>query len=88
MHMYVVFITLLQNYEKAVHAHNYRFFWKGLCFISISTVLFQLHGSKAGLFEDNVFWVGQYDSPNLHRPLFCLPLIGKRCAGNEVGKLK
>ena len=24
-------------------------------------ILFQLHGSKAGLFEGNLFWVGQYD---------------------------
>ena len=31
MRMYVIFIILLQNYEKAIHAHNYRFFWKGLC---------------------------------------------------------
>ena len=26
-------------------------------------ILFQLYGSKAGLFEGNVFWVGQYDPP-------------------------
>ena len=32
MRMYVIFIILLQNYEKAIHAHNYRFFWKELCF--------------------------------------------------------
>ena len=30
--MYVVFIILLENYEKAVHMHNYNFFRKGLCF--------------------------------------------------------
>ena len=30
--MSVIFIFLLQNYEKAIYAHNYRFFWKGLCF--------------------------------------------------------
>ena len=29
-------------------------------------ILFQLHGSKAGLFEGNLCWVGQYDYPNLH----------------------
>ena len=23
-------------------------------------ILFQLYGSKAGLFESNLFWVGQY----------------------------
>ena len=28
-------------------------------------ILFQLYGSKAGRFESNLFWVGQYD-PNLH----------------------
>ena len=28
-------------------------------------ILFQLYGSKAGLFESNLFWVGQYDpTPN------------------------
>ena len=32
MHMHIIFIILLQNYEKAVHAQNYRLFWKGLCF--------------------------------------------------------
>ena len=26
-------------------------------------VLFQLYGTNAGLFEDNLFWVGQYDHP-------------------------
>ena len=25
-------------------------------------ILFQLYGSKAGLFDDSLFWVGQYDS--------------------------
>ena len=25
-------------------------------------ILFQIYGSKAGLFESNLFWVGQYDS--------------------------
>ena len=24
-------------------------------------IIFQLYGSKAGLFEGNLFWVGQYD---------------------------
>ena len=27
-------------------------------------ILFQLHGSKGGLFESNLFWVGQYDPPS------------------------
>ena len=26
-------------------------------------ILFQLYGSKARLFESNLFWVGQYDHP-------------------------
>ena len=26
MHMYVIFMIALQNYEKNVHVHNYRFF--------------------------------------------------------------
>ena len=26
-------------------------------------ILFQLYDFKAGLFEGNLFWVGQYDSP-------------------------
>ena len=30
-------------------------------------ILFQLYGSKGGLFESNSFWVGHYDHPcNLH----------------------
>ena len=28
-------------------------------------ILFQLYGSKAGLFEDNLFWLDQYDHPNV-----------------------
>ena len=27
----------------------------------VLTILFQLYGSKAGLFEGNLFWVGQCD---------------------------
>ena len=39
--------------------HNYGFFWNGLCFnYLISTLCL---GFKAGLFEGNLFWVGQYD---------------------------
>ena len=44
MRMYVIFIILLQNYEKAVHVHNYRFFWKGCVLI----IVFALYGSKGG----------------------------------------
>ena len=33
----------------------------------VIVILFQLYGSKAGLFEGDLFWVGQYDpTPNLH----------------------
>ena len=27
----------------------------------VSIILFQLYGTKNGLFEGNLFWVGQYD---------------------------
>ena len=30
----------------------------------VLTTLFQFYGSKAGLFESNLFWVGQYYSPS------------------------
>ena len=68
MRMCVIFIILLKNYEKAVHAHNYRFLWKGLCF---NYLISPLYGSKVGLFEGNLFWVAQYKptpppSSNLH----------------------
>ena len=29
----------------------------------ILIILFQIYGSKAGLFEGNLFWVGQYAPP-------------------------
>ena len=29
--------------------------------VSVLVILFQLYDSKAGLFEVNLFWVGQYD---------------------------
>ena len=33
----------------------------------VLTILFQLYGSKAGIFKCNLFWVGHYDPfPNLH----------------------
>ena len=34
----------------------------------ILIILFQLYGTKGGLFEGNLFWVGQYeyDPPRLH----------------------
>ena len=28
-------------------------------------ILFQLYGSKAKLFEDNLLWLDQYDHPNV-----------------------
>ena len=30
----------MYNYEKAVHAHNHGFFWKGLCFNYLVSTLF------------------------------------------------
>ena len=30
---------------------------------SVLIILFQLYGSKVGLFEGNLFWMGQYDPP-------------------------
>ena len=27
-------------------------------------ILFQIYGSMTGLFDGNLFWVGQYDPPN------------------------
>ena len=32
----------------------------------ILIILYQLYGSKSGLFEGNLFWVGQYYSPSLY----------------------
>ena len=34
-------------------------------------ILFQLYGSKTGLFEGNFFWMGQYYLLNFH--------IGRKC---------
>ena len=31
-------------------------------------ILFQLYGSKTGLFESNLFWVGQYDNMTISPP--------------------
>ena len=50
--MYIILI------KKAVYAHNSSFFCKG------RFILLQLYGSKDKLFEDNLFWVGQYDPPS------------------------
>ena len=35
----------------------------------IYTILFQLYGCKAGVFEDNLFWEGKYDPPAPPPPL-------------------
>ena len=59
MHIYVIFIILLQHYEKAVHVPNYRFFWKELSF----NYYFKCNGSKAELSKSNLFWVGQHEPP-------------------------
>ena len=52
--MYVIFVILFQNYEKAIHAHNFRLFWKGLCFNYLISTLW--------LFQVNLFWVGKYST--------------------------
>ena len=40
--MYIIFMILSQNYEKAVHVDNYRLLWKGLCFNSVISTLMAL----------------------------------------------
>ena len=37
--------------------------------------LFRLYDSKAGLFEGNLCWVGQYDTSNLHNGRRTSPII-------------
>ena len=61
MCMYIIFMILVQNYENAIHAHNYRLFCKGLFLI----ILFQLYDTKGGLFGGNFYsgWVSL--TPNL-----------------------
>ena len=34
------------------------------------TILFQLYGSKAEVFEDNLFWEGKYDPPPPLQPSY------------------
>ena len=67
MRMYIIFIILLWNYEKAVPK-----FLGSSGRDCVLIILFQLYGSKTGLFESDFFWLGQYEpsTPNLH--------IGKR----------
>ena len=38
-------------------------------------ILFQLYGFKAEFFEGTLFWVGQYDSTNLHLGRKTNPLL-------------
>ena len=38
-------------------------------------ILFQLCGSKTGLFECNLFWLDQYDAINLHIGRRTSPII-------------
>ena len=45
-----MYVVILYNYEKAVHAHNHRFFWKRMCF----NYPFQLYGTKAGFLQANL----------------------------------
>ena len=39
--------------------------FKALLEETVLIILFQLYGSKAELFEDNLFWISPYD---LHQP--------------------
>ena len=43
----------------------------------IYTILFQLYGSKAGVFEDNLFWEGKYDPPPLQPSYLLKELLEK-----------
>ena len=54
--MYVIFIILLWNYEKAVHKNLGS---SGRDCVLI--ILYQHYGRKTGLFEICFFWVGQYE---------------------------
>ena len=61
MHMYIIFIILLLNYEKTIRAHNIGSSGRDCVLI----ILFQIYGCKAEPIEDSLFWVGQYDLPHL-----------------------
>ena len=46
----------------------------------VSSILLQLYGTKARLFEGNLFRVGRYDHPNFHigrrtNPIFILIIL-------------
>ena len=56
MHLYLIFIIFLQNYEKAIH--TIIVFSGRYC---VLVILFELYESKARLFEGYLFWVDQYD---------------------------
>ena len=57
MSMYVIFTTLLLNYEEAVH----RTILGSSGRDCVSIILFQFYCSNGGFFESNLIWVGQYD---------------------------
>ena len=52
MHMYVIFLILLQKLHMCTITGS-----SGRDFVLI--ILVQLYGSKAGLLKGNLFWVGQ-----------------------------
>ena len=62
MRVYIIFIILLQNYEKPYMSIIVAFSGSDCVLI----ILFQRYGTKVGLFEGNFFWLGQYDNPNIH----------------------
>ena len=68
--MYVIFKILSYNYEEAIHA---QISYSGRDNVLI--ILFQLYGSKTGLFQANLFWVGRYGH---HPPPSPTAFIGRR----------
>ena len=58
MHMYVIKIMKKQYMCTVIIGSSGK--------VCALIILFQLYGFKDGLFRDNLFWEGQYDTPNLH----------------------
>ena len=65
MYIHVILIILLLNYERAYMRAIIGYSRRGCVLI----IVFELCGSKAGLFQVNLFWMGKYDPL---RPTFIL----------------
>ena len=65
MYIHVILIILLLNYERAYMRAIIGYSGRGCVLI----IVFELCGSKAGLFQVNLFWMGKYDPL---RPTFIL----------------